>query len=206
MSRLLIAVLMLLSSACSTTAKPLALHDFGAGINPSVVVGQATDSKIKADISVDSPAWLANDCIHYRLLYAAPTELRCYNLDKWIAPPAELFKQQLLTSGQFSKHRLSIHLLDFEQQFTTAQQTRVVVNVVVDVYEAGSDRLLATQAFHLQQATATADATGAVAGFAHLTQQAGDKIQQWLMNVHQQQTSRLCYTMTSFNPHEIYHG
>ncbi|MDP3007824.1 MAG: hypothetical protein Q8N30_01975 [Methylococcales bacterium] len=182
MSRLLIAVLMLLNSACSTTAKNIALHDFG------VVVGvraspQPTD-KTKADISIDSPAWLANDCIHYRLLYAAPTELRCYNLDKWIAPPAELFKQQLLTSGQFSKHRLSIHLLDFEQQFTTAQQTRVVVNVVVDVYEAGSDRLLTTQAFYLQQASATADATGAVAGFAHLTQQAGDKIQQWLMTVH----------------------
>lgn len=179
MSRLLIAVLMLLNSACSTTAKTVALHDFGVAVVRTAP--QATNSKIKADISIDSPAWLANECIHYRLLYAAPTELRCYNLDKWIAPPAELFKQQLLTSGQFSKHRLIIHLLDFEQQFATAQQTRVVVNFVVDVYDAGSDRLLTTQTFHLQQATATADAAGAVAGFAHLTQQAGDKIQRWLL-------------------------
>lgn len=182
MNRLLIAVLIILNTACSTTSKPVALHDFGVtvGVRASP---QPTD-KTKADISVDSPAWLANDCIHYRLLYAAPTELRCYNLDKWIAPPAELFKQQLLAGGQFAKQRLMIHLLDFEQQFDTARQTRVVVNFVVDVYDVGSDRLLATQAFHLQQATATADAAGAVVGFAHLTQQAGDKIQHWLMNVH----------------------
>lgn len=182
MSRLIIAVLMILSSACSTTVKTVALHDFGLTVR--VRAAPQPMDKTKADISVDSPAWLANDCIHYRLLYAAPTELRCYNLDKWIAPPAELFKQQLLASGQFSKHRVMIHLLDFEQQFDTAQQARVVVNVVVDVYEAGSDRLLATQAFHLQQATATADAAGAVTGFAYLTQQAGDKIRHWLMNVH----------------------
>jgi cholesterol transport system auxiliary component len=182
MSRLLIVVLMLLSSACSTTSKPVALHDFGliVGVRAS---SQPTD-KTKSDISIDSPAWLANDCIHYRLLYAAPTELGCYNLDKWIAPPAELFKQQLLANGQFSNHRLMIHLLDFEQQFDTAQQTRVVLNFVVDVYDSGSDRLLVTQAFHLQQATVTADAAGAVVGFAHLTQQAGDKIQHWLMTVH----------------------
>lgn len=176
MSRLLIAVLMMLNSACSTTAKTVALHDFGAAMN-----ARATDSKIKSDISVDSPAWLANDCIQYRLLYAAPTELRCYNMDKWIAPPAELFKQQLLFSGQFSKHRLVIHLLDFEQQFDTARHTRVVLNVVVELYASDAERLLATQTFHLQQATATPDATGAVAGFAHLTQQAGNQIQQWLL-------------------------
>jgi cholesterol transport system auxiliary component len=189
MNRLFLALLIMLSAACSVAPKQIALHDFGVHPNPSVTVGvhpalHATDINTKSDITVDTPLWLINDCIYYRLLYASPTQLRCYNLDKWIAPPAELFKQQLLASGQFSTHRLIIHLLDFEQQFDTAQQTRVVLNFVVDVYDAGSDRLLATQAFHLQQATATADAAGAVAGFAHLTQQAGDKIQHWLMNVH----------------------
>jgi len=179
MSRLLIAVLIMLSSACSTTAKTVALHDFGVAVGVRALP-QPTD-KTKADISVDSPAWLANDCIHYRLLYAAPTELRCYNLDKWIAPPTELFKQQLLFSGQFSKHRLIIHLLDFEQQFDTAQHARVVLNFVVELYASDAERLLATQALHLQQATVTADATGAVAGFAHLTQQAGHQVQQWLL-------------------------
>jgi cholesterol transport system auxiliary component len=189
MNHLLIALFIMLSSACSVTPKQAALHDFGVRMNPSVTVEvrtspQSTDTKIKADISVDSPAWLANDCIHYRLLYTSPTQLRCYNLDKWIAPPAELFKQQLLASGKLANHRLMIQLLEFEQQFDTAQQTRVVLHFVVDVYDLNSERLLATKDFHLQQATVTADAVGAVAGFAQLTQQACDKLQQWLMNLH----------------------
>lgn len=183
MNRLLIIVIML-SSACSITPKQPALHDFGVAwsefTNPnknSVNSGVNT----KAEINVDSPAWLAHECIHYRLMYSSPTQLRCYNLDKWIAPPAELFKQQLLASGKFSNHRLMIKLLDFEQQFTNAKQAHVVLNFVVDVYALNSERLLATQTFHLQQATTTPDALGAVAGFAHLTQQASDKLQQWLV-------------------------
>lgn len=178
MKRLLIIILMILNSACSTPTKQVALHDFGGltvGVRPSP---QPTN---KSDIDIDSPAWLATDCIHYRLLYASPTQLRCYNLDKWIAPPAELFKQRLQASGRFSQHRLMIQLLDFEQQFDTSKQTRVVLHFIAEVYSVDNNRLLATQDFHLQQAATTPDAAGAVLGFAQLTQQASDKLQQWLM-------------------------
>ncbi len=191
MSRLFIATFMMLSSACNVAPKQAALHDFGVGwgefTNPnknSTAVGvRPSTQTAKSEINVDTPSWLINECIHYRLLYDSPTQLRCYNLDKWIAPPAELFEQQLQASGKFSKHRLMIQLLDFEQQFDTPKQARVVLHFVADTYALDSDRLIATQDFHLTQATTTPDAAGAVTGFAQLTQQATDKLQQWLTTI-----------------------
>jgi cholesterol transport system auxiliary component len=101
-------------------------------------------------------------------------------LDQWIAPPSELFKQQLQTSAIATKQRLHIKLLTFEQQFDNPQQARVVLTMVVDAFPPQSDQLKATQTFQLQQATTSPDATGAVAGFAQLTRQASEKIQHWL--------------------------
>ncbi|MSP28775.1 MAG: hypothetical protein EXR80_10390 [Methylococcales bacterium] len=178
MKRLAIIYLMLLT-ACSLTPKQPALHDFGVQpVSPPVkLVG-------KSDISVDTPPWLADDCIHYRLLTSSPTQLRCYNLDTWIAPPAELFKQQLLASGKFSNQRLHIQLLDFEQQFDSPTQARVVLHFIADVYALDSNRLIATQNFRLEHPTATADAAGAVTSFARLTQQAINQLQQWLLTTH----------------------
>jgi cholesterol transport system auxiliary component len=187
MSRLFIAVLIMLSSACSVTPKGIALHDFGveSGENKNSIKANVSHSPqtTKSEINVDTPSWLINDCIRYRLLYASPTQLRCYNLDKWVAPPAELFKRQLQASGKLSKYRLMIQLLDFEQQFDTPKQARVVLHFVADAYPLDSDRLIATQDFRLTQVTPSPDATGAVAGFAHLTQQAADKLQQWLISL-----------------------
>jgi cholesterol transport system auxiliary component len=179
MKRLAIVYLMLLT-ACSLTPKQQpALHDFGvqAVSSPVKLVG-------KSDISVDTPPWLSDDCIHYRLLASSPTQLRCYNLDKWIAPPAELFKQQLLASGKFPNQRLQIQLLDFEQQFESSKQARVVLHFIVDAYDLDANRLIATQDFRLEQRTATADADGAVTSFARLTQQAINQLQQWLLTTH----------------------
>ena len=183
MSRLFIAVFIMLSSACSVAPKQIALHDFGVGWSENKNSVRPSPQTTKSEINVDTPSWLINECIRYRLLYASPSQLRCYNLDKWIAPPAELFKQQLQASGKFSKYRLMIQLLDFEQQFDTPKQARVVLHFITDAYALESDRLIATQDFRLEQATTTPDATGAVIGFAHLTQQATDKLQQWLTTI-----------------------
>jgi len=187
MSRLFIAVLIMLSSSCSVAPRQVALHDFGVdwGENKNSVNAEVHPSSqaTKSEINVDTPSWLINECIRYRLLYNSPTQLRCYNLDKWVAPPAELFKRQLQASGKFSKHRLMIQLLDFEQQFDNPKQARVILHFVADAYALDSDRLIATQDFRLTQATTTPDAAGAVAGFAHLTQQATDKLQQWLTTI-----------------------
>ena len=168
----LLAYILLLNTACSlTTPKPQpARHDFGA----------ATVSAFnKADISVNTPEWLYNDCIHYRLRYASPTQLGCYSLDKWIAPPPDLFKQ-LLSHKLSSKYRLAIELGEFEQQFDSSDSAQVVVQLSIRAYNGSqSEQPIATQNFQFQQKTAP-NAAGAVSGFVNLIQQASDKIQSWL--------------------------
>lgn len=172
--RALIIVLLIMLCSCSTTGKQPAQHDFGL---------QASTNKIgQSEISVTMPQWLWNQCIHYRLLYSSPTQLSCYSLDQWIAPPAELFKQ-LLASKLTTKHRVIIELSEFEQQFDSPNTARVIMTLRATVHTANSEKPIASQDFRFEQASATPNAAGAVAGFANLTRQATDKIQYWLLNL-----------------------
>jgi cholesterol transport system auxiliary component len=173
MKHLFIALTIILCS-CSTTSKNPAQHDFGLATSASTRLD-------KPAINVTMPQWLWNDCIHYRLLYSAPTQLSCYTLDEWIAPPPELFKQ-LLSSKINTQHRLTIELIEFEQQFDSSTSARVIMAMQVTVYAPHSEKELTHQNFRLEQVT-TPNAAGAVAGFSNLTRQATDKIQHWLMGL-----------------------
>jgi cholesterol transport system auxiliary component len=171
MKHCLLIFILLLNTACSlTTAKTeSARHDFGI----------TTASTFKpTDISITTADWLNNDCIHYRLLYASPTQLSCYSLDKWIAPPTELLKQRLSHSLS-TKYRLTVELVEFEQQFDSPNNAKVVLQLIVHAYKGQAEQPIATQSFHFQQTTAP-NATGAVTGFTNLIRQASDKIQTWL--------------------------
>lgn len=172
----LILLIVLLNSACSLTPKQHTnKHDLGI---------TKLSANTKTELNVTAADWLHNDCIHYRLVYATPTELRCYNLDQWIAPPTDLLKQQL--SYQLSsKHRLLIEVSEFEQRFDTANTAKVLMSLRVSSYRAPTDALLATKTFQFSENTAP-NAKGAVTGFAHLTQQAVTKIQHWLNTINSQ--------------------
>jgi cholesterol transport system auxiliary component len=169
--RALFIVLIILLCSCSTNSKQVAQHDFGL---------QSTSSRLNhSEISVTMPQWLWNQCIHYRLLYSSSTQLSCYSLDQWIAPPPELFKQQL-ASKISTHHRVIIELGEFEQQFDSPTTARVMMAMRVSVYAPHSEKQLASKDFRFEQVSATPDAAGAVAGFASLTRQATDRIQSWL--------------------------
>lgn len=167
--RVLIIFILLLCSACSLPTKPNTnKHDFG-------VFNNATT---KTDINITMPDWLYNSCIHYRLLYSSPTELRCYNLDEWIAPPSELLKQYLsykLNNNQ----RLVIELNEFEQQFDSKDTAKVIVSVMVSVYDKKTEQLLNSKRFKFSQTTEP-NAKGAVLGFSKIIQIMNTEIQAWL--------------------------
>jgi cholesterol transport system auxiliary component len=152
-----------------------ALHDFGAPyFRPDS--GQST----KPAVTVTAPKWLWDNRIRYRLLYAAPTQVRFYALDRWIAAPPELLEQQLSDDTKSLDYMLNIRLLDFEQQFESSDRTRVVMRFYLEAYASDDKRLLGAHEFHLEQGTQTPDAAGAVTAFAELVQQAEDRIQAWL--------------------------
>ncbi|MEO9061451.1 MAG: hypothetical protein ABI270_05355 [Nitrosospira sp.] len=170
----LIAItLMATVSACSSIGANHGLpisHDLGP-----IAISTAQD----AAVTLDAPAWLWDERIRYRLLYKDATAIRYYNLDRWEAPFPALLERRLTLNGKrpFTVH---IHLTQFEQQFETSNQARVVMSLMVSVRAAKDHRLVANRSFNLSQDTVSLDAAGAIAGFATLTEQAKTGIQAWL--------------------------
>ena len=176
MSGLFISVLLLTVSGCSILpqTQPSAVHDFGV---PNSNLSPETNTRPQQpSITVQAPKWLSDNRIRYRLLYATPTKVRFYALDRWIAPPSELFEQLLKASGKQSSKPITIQLDVFEQQFDTLDKAKVVMNFTV-MTPAEDDKDNANRRnFHLQLPCPTPDAKGAVTGFTLLTEQAVDKI------------------------------
>ena len=171
---LLVFLTVVFNTGCSVSKKHPAVHDFGL---PVPVLNIKNNEPA---ITVDAPTWLWDNRLRYRLLYASPTQVGFYALDLWIASPPELFEQLLIASGKTQNHPLIIRLTDFEQQFDAPDKAKVVLRFVVEAYTNDDKKKIHTQTFYLEQPTPTADAAGAVNGFAMLTRQAADKIQVWL--------------------------
>jgi cholesterol transport system auxiliary component len=169
--------IIVLSAGCSITPKSPAVHDFGAS-----KTNHDSRPAAKADITVDAPKWLMDNRIRYRLLYESPTQVRFYTLDRWIAPPTELLKQQLETLN----HPLAIRLLDFEQQFDSFNQAKVLLRFSVEAYSSDHKKKLGSQEFRFERLTNTPDAIGAVTAFSELARQATDRIQIWLSELSEQ--------------------
>jgi cholesterol transport system auxiliary component len=166
-------ILILAVSSCSILPKtqPSAAHDLGYpdsnAPTENVTLAQ------QAPITVETPKWLSDNRIRYRLLYATPTQVRFYSLDRWIAPPPELFGQLLTASGKQWPNPIIIRLDVFEQQF--------IMHFTATTTPADNKQKLSTRDFLLQLPCPTADAKGAVNGFTNLTRRAVDNIQAWLM-------------------------
>ena len=169
----LIAItLMATVSACSIGANhglPVS-HDLGP-----IAISTAQD----AAVTLDAPVWLWDERIRYRLLYKDATAIRYYNLDRWEAPFPALLERRLTINGK-RPFTVQINLTQFEQQFETSNQARVVMSLMVSVFAAKDYRLIANRSFNLSQNTVSPDAAGAIAGFVTLTEQAKTDIQAWL--------------------------
>lgn len=177
-----IAVLLfLLVASCSILpkTKPSAVHDFGLPyFSPSSEITELSQHPL---ITVEAPKWLVDNRIHYRLLYNNPTEVRFYALDRWIAPPPELFEQLLNSRSQHWKLPTILRLHVFEQQFVSSSQAKVLMHFSVTTVPDNKNQKSIKQDFHLEAPCPTPDANGAVNGFTALTKQAGDKIVAWSM-------------------------
>jgi cholesterol transport system auxiliary component len=179
-SGLFVSAIIMANAGCSVAPKQPqpALHDFGAPY-----FQYENGAIAKPVVTVTAPKWLRDNRIRYRLLYTAPTRVRFYALDRWIAPPSELFEQHLIAGAKPLDYLLSIRLMDFEQQFEASDRARVVMRFYLEAYAPDSKRLLGAHEFYLQQATQTPDAAGAVTAFAELAQQAESRIQDWLADL-----------------------
>ncbi len=165
-------------SGCSIRPKASAMHDLGypyTNTQPENIVTQK-----QVPITVEAPKWLEDNRIHYRLLFATPTQVRFYAMDRWIAPPSELFEQLLNNEGKVWPAPVMIQLQAFEQQFETPQKAKVILFfTAVSIPDEKQEQHIKRE-FKLQLPCPTPDAKGAVVAFSNLTRQAADRIQAWL--------------------------
>jgi cholesterol transport system auxiliary component len=174
MNYILIAWLVFFVTGCSVPDKQPALHDFGRARVMSI-------QQAGVSININAPTWLWDNRIRYRLLFASPSEVRFYGLDRWIAPPPELFEQILASNAGFSGYSLIIRLQDFEQQFDAPDKARVVLRFTVEAYSPNDKQKVGSKEFYLDQATKSPDAAGAINSFSDVAHQAVKKIQDWFL-------------------------
>jgi cholesterol transport system auxiliary component len=164
-----------LLTACNLLPKPAAVHDFGINSQPPAPISHR-DQPV---ISVGAPKWLFDSRIRYRLVYAEPSLIRFYALDRWLAPPPELLEQFLAASDLPDHKPVQIYLQEFEQQFSAPDQAKVVMRFRLSVPSAAGQPEK-SQEFRLQQVCPSANAKGAISAFTVLAQQATVTIKQWL--------------------------
>ncbi len=169
-----LCISLLFVSACSKTVAPPALHDLG-------LTGKPGDTANVAVISVTAPGWLNDYLIRYRLAYQSASQVRAYNLDRWLAPPPELLRQRLLVDGVNHNFALEIELLEFEQFFNSPNHAVASLRLLIRVYGAGDQKLIASRQFALKKTCLSPDAKGAVAALADLVKQASSQIDHWLV-------------------------
>lgn len=176
LSRALLWAILLIGTGCSLGAKsvPVALHDLGPARHPEKAVLAG---------GLDAPVWLWDDRIRYRLLYADASAIRFYAQDRWEAPPPALLEPQLNFVGKRQDINLQIRLTEFEQQFDTPQKSRVILGLQIEARSLKTHQVIGKRDLKLEQATATANAAGAISAFIVLTHQAVAEIQDWLPEV-----------------------
>lgn len=175
MTRTLAWILTLTLTACSILPErppQPALHDFGFESKTGTPAPWST-------VEISAPDWLQTDRLLYRFLYANPTELRAYALDRWIAPPPALLEQRLKAHRSGTGYRLRIELQAFEQVFDRPGSARVTMRFRAEARTADGNTPIGDKTFQLDQPTASPDAAGAVQAFARMVERAIALLQVW---------------------------
>ena len=174
-SSLLTACLLLAGCQVLPERPPLpAFHDFGPA-PPS-----AGEAPPWSAVSVEAPEWLQDPMIRYRLLYAQPTQVRFYALDRWVAPPPDLLAHRWASSRAAEGYELKIELQGFEQVFERPDQSSVSLRFHADAVDPMSGHSVAERVFRLSRPTRSADAAGAVEAFSGLVSQAVAQVSEWM--------------------------
>jgi cholesterol transport system auxiliary component len=172
-------LLTLALAGCSVLPKPPpapARHDFGPtrGSLAALPWSQA---------EVVTPEWLLDSAMHYRLLYASPTELRSYTRDSWVAPPSELLANRLNAGQRSGTRRVTVTLQNFEQVFDRPGNSSVVMRFHARADSGGAGTTAAEWDFRFEMATPTGDAAGALRVYPQLIQKAEAALRAWVIQL-----------------------
>lgn len=179
----------------------------GCALGPQARVGMAnydfglprTDKEARPRLHQDllvaevtAPAWMNNSGIYYRLAYRDLTRPEAYALSHWVMSPAALLGRRLRASiaraskaavftpadGVRAGHTLRLELDEFTQVFDAAASSRAVLRLRATLIR-GRD-IVAQQGFSLEHAAATPNAEGGVRALIAASDDAGEKLIDWL--------------------------
>jgi cholesterol transport system auxiliary component len=156
---------------------PPAVHDFGPALATQRFAPAGWSS-----VAVQSPEWLQDPSLRYRLLYRQPTHVQFYALDRWVAPAPNLLEHRLAAVAGRSGCLLEIELQAFEQLFQRPDQARVVIEFRARSVDPSGDprTVLAEKEFALNRTCSSPDAAGAVDAFSHLIDETVETLDVWL--------------------------
>jgi cholesterol transport system auxiliary component len=175
--KVLMFVSILVLSGCNLLPKPAAVHDFGNTLTAANLENGANARP--GAVTVEAPKWFYDNRIRYRMLYAAPTQVSFYTLDRWLAPPPELFEHLLDNYGAQWPAPVTVNLNVFEQQFTAPGKAQALLQFTATQYSADNKQPVSKRDFTFKQACPSADAKGAVAAFSVLVKQAAQELLAW---------------------------
>ncbi|MFM8442217.1 MAG: hypothetical protein ACKN9W_02615 [Methylococcus sp.] len=145
-----------------------------------------------SEAEVTAPEWLQDSALHYRLLYANPTEIRAYTRDSWVAPPPELLANRLNGGPRTGSRRLTLKLRSFEQVFDRPGHARVVMAFHASLTPTQDGAPIAERDFRFESPTSTADAPGALSQFPVLIEKAMAALREWaLQPLHSMEAGRI---------------
>lgn len=166
------------STGCSLLPEPPPLparHDFGP-------VRAEASPLPWSEAEVTAPEWLQDSALHYRLLYANPTEIRAYTRDSWVAPPPVLLANRLNAGTRGGPRRLTLNLRNFEQVFDRPGSSRVVMQCHAGLGPGTVGAPVAERDFSFAMTTPTGDAAGAFSQFPTLIEKAVAALRDWALH------------------------
>nr|WP_224082645.1 ABC-type transport auxiliary lipoprotein family protein [Cupriavidus laharis] len=187
-ARTLLAVLAIVSAlagcALTRTSAPITTYDLGPPLSTQSAAGTLPRLRIA---QTDGPTWMEGNSLFYRLQYAQAQRLQSYATQRWVMPPTQLFDGRLREAvaargaltwfGDTSVPALKIDMLEFEQVFDSATDSRGVVRVRATVYHHG---MIGQQTFTAREPAPSADGAGGVKALADGTDKVIADMLAWL--------------------------
>jgi cholesterol transport system auxiliary component len=172
------------------TREGMVNYDFGLPRSDKEANPRLQQDLIVAGVS--APAWMDNSSIYYRLAYQDPTRPEAYAQSRWVMPPAALLGQRLRASiaraskagvfapadGVHAGYTLRLELEEFSQVFDAADRSHAVLRLRASLIRQRN--VVAQQGFNLEHAAATPNAEGGVRALIAASDDAGEKLVDWL--------------------------
>jgi cholesterol transport system auxiliary component len=185
MTRFFIALATLVLSACSLAPKVPSKTVYDLGPAPAAANGGGAQAWRIAEVT--APPWLGGDGIAYRLTYQQAQRQEHYRDSVWASPPAALLTQRLreqlatpATCAGRPAALLAVNLDEFEQVFTGATASHVVLRLHATLWPAGATGPTLQQRWRLERPAASADAPGAVRALANAVDEVMPQMAEWL--------------------------